>query len=202
MDCKVPFERRYIFAGLADRMSTFGQARNLWLHWGRPTLAAYAGGHVGILLVERGPKARGRCADRVVPSSLDPFNVPELTSLGPVSSTRWAGRLTAQPTRDAASTSSPSAPGTASARSHTRGHEVGAGDDAEADPILLRQHGDVEPRPVGDWPKRVETHQTGAGHVEGDRRSRHVGKDEVVHDAMVVGDMQGRVQASSRGQRR
>jgi dienelactone hydrolase len=47
MECKVPFERRYIFAGLGDRMSTFGQARRLWLHWGRPTLAAYAGGHVG-----------------------------------------------------------------------------------------------------------------------------------------------------------
>ena len=47
MDCRVPFERRYIFAGLADRMSTFGQARHLWLHWGQPTLAAYAGGHVG-----------------------------------------------------------------------------------------------------------------------------------------------------------
>ena len=47
MDCKVPFERRYIFAGLADRMSTFGQARRLWLHWDQPTLGAYAGGHVG-----------------------------------------------------------------------------------------------------------------------------------------------------------
>ncbi len=47
LDCKVPFDRRYIFAGLADRMSTFGQARRLWLHWGRPTLAAYPGGHVG-----------------------------------------------------------------------------------------------------------------------------------------------------------
>jgi dienelactone hydrolase len=47
IDCKVPFDRRYIFAGLADRMSTFGQARKLWLHWGRPSLATYAGGHVG-----------------------------------------------------------------------------------------------------------------------------------------------------------
>jgi hypothetical protein len=47
MECKVPFERRYIFAGLADRMSTFGQARRLWLHWGRPALATYTGGHVG-----------------------------------------------------------------------------------------------------------------------------------------------------------
>ena len=47
MECKVPFEHRYIFSGLADRMSTFGQARKLWLHWGQPPLAAYAGGHVG-----------------------------------------------------------------------------------------------------------------------------------------------------------
>ncbi|HXQ61828.1 MAG TPA: alpha/beta hydrolase [Acidimicrobiales bacterium] len=47
MDCQVPFDRRFIFAGLGDRMSTFGQARRLWLHWGRPSLATYAGGHVG-----------------------------------------------------------------------------------------------------------------------------------------------------------
>ncbi len=47
MDCRVPFERRFLFAGLGDRMSTFGQARRLWLHWDRPTLATYAGGHVG-----------------------------------------------------------------------------------------------------------------------------------------------------------
>jgi hypothetical protein len=47
MSCKVPLERRYLFAGLGDRMSTFGQARRLWLHWGRPTLAAYPGSHVG-----------------------------------------------------------------------------------------------------------------------------------------------------------
>ncbi len=50
MACKVPLERRYVFAGLADRMSTFGQARRLWLHWDRPRLAAYAGGHVGFLM--------------------------------------------------------------------------------------------------------------------------------------------------------
>ena len=47
MQCRVPFDRRYIFAGLGDRMSTFGQARRLWLHWDRPALAAYGGGHVG-----------------------------------------------------------------------------------------------------------------------------------------------------------
>ena len=47
MDCKVPFDRRFIFAGLADRMSTFGHARRLWLHWDRPAFETYAGGHVG-----------------------------------------------------------------------------------------------------------------------------------------------------------
>jgi dienelactone hydrolase len=47
MECRVPFERRFIFAGLADRMSTFGHARRLWLHWDRPAFETYAGGHVG-----------------------------------------------------------------------------------------------------------------------------------------------------------
>jgi dienelactone hydrolase len=47
MDCRVPKNRRYVFAGLGDRMSTFGQARQLWLHWDRPELEAYHGGHVG-----------------------------------------------------------------------------------------------------------------------------------------------------------
>jgi dienelactone hydrolase len=47
MDCKVPFDRRFIFAGLADRMSTFGHARRLWLHWDRPAFETYPGGHVG-----------------------------------------------------------------------------------------------------------------------------------------------------------
>jgi hypothetical protein len=47
MACRVPMEHRYLFAGLGDRMSTFGQARRLWLHWDRPTLATYPGGHVG-----------------------------------------------------------------------------------------------------------------------------------------------------------
>jgi hypothetical protein len=47
MECRVPFGRRFVFAGLADRMSTFGQARRLWLHWDRPALATYPGGHLG-----------------------------------------------------------------------------------------------------------------------------------------------------------
>ncbi len=45
--CRVPLEGRFVFGGLGDRMATFGQARRLWLHWGRPRLATYEGGHVG-----------------------------------------------------------------------------------------------------------------------------------------------------------
>jgi len=66
MECKVPFERRYIFAGLADRMSTFGQARRLWLHWDRPALASYAGGHVGFYW----SRAVKQLVDEAVRSSL------------------------------------------------------------------------------------------------------------------------------------
>lgn len=40
-------DRRFIFGGLGDRMSTFQQARRLWEHWDRPPLGAYNGGHVG-----------------------------------------------------------------------------------------------------------------------------------------------------------
>ncbi|HET6810559.1 MAG TPA: alpha/beta hydrolase family protein [Acidimicrobiales bacterium] len=47
---RVPFERRYVFAGLGDRMSNFDQAHRLWLHWGRPRRAWYPGGHIGFFL--------------------------------------------------------------------------------------------------------------------------------------------------------
>jgi pimeloyl-ACP methyl ester carboxylesterase len=43
----LPAERRFIFGGLGDRMSTFNQARRLWEHWDRPSLSSYNGGHVG-----------------------------------------------------------------------------------------------------------------------------------------------------------
>jgi len=45
--CQVDSSGRFIYGGLGDRMATFGHARRLWLHWERPRLAAYDGGHVG-----------------------------------------------------------------------------------------------------------------------------------------------------------
>ena len=44
---KLPVDRRFIFAGVGDRMSTAGQARRLWDHWDRPRIAWYPGGHIG-----------------------------------------------------------------------------------------------------------------------------------------------------------
>lgn len=47
VSCRVPKSGRYVFAGLGDRMATFGHARRLWMHWGQPRMATYDGGHVG-----------------------------------------------------------------------------------------------------------------------------------------------------------
>jgi hypothetical protein len=44
---KLRRERRFVFAGMGDRMSTSGQAQRLWEHWDRPRVAWYPGGHVG-----------------------------------------------------------------------------------------------------------------------------------------------------------
>jgi len=42
-------ERRFVYAGLGDRLATAGQAQGLWEHWERPPIEWYAGNHVGFL---------------------------------------------------------------------------------------------------------------------------------------------------------
>ncbi len=46
---RVPHERRFIFAGLGDRVARPGQAHRLWLHWDKPSILWYRGNHVGYL---------------------------------------------------------------------------------------------------------------------------------------------------------
>ena len=46
---KVPEGRRFIFAGLGDRMAPPDQALALWRHWDEPEISWYAGNHVGYL---------------------------------------------------------------------------------------------------------------------------------------------------------
>lgn len=47
LEPKPPRDRRFMFAGVGDRMSTSKQAQRLWEHWDRPKIAWYPGGHVG-----------------------------------------------------------------------------------------------------------------------------------------------------------
>ncbi len=49
MPCLVPEERRFIFAGLGDRMAVPAQATALWEHWGQPSIRWFPGNHVGYL---------------------------------------------------------------------------------------------------------------------------------------------------------
>jgi hypothetical protein len=46
---RVPEGRRFIFAGLGDRMAPPDQALALWRHWDEPEISWYAGNHVGYL---------------------------------------------------------------------------------------------------------------------------------------------------------
>ena len=43
------WDRRFLYAGLVDRMATPAQARRLWEHWDRPRMTWYDGNHVGFL---------------------------------------------------------------------------------------------------------------------------------------------------------
>ena len=45
-DPLLPVERRFIYAGVADRVARPDQARALWRHWGRPAIHWDQSGHV------------------------------------------------------------------------------------------------------------------------------------------------------------
>lgn len=49
MPCRVPEDRRFVFAGLGDRMAVPAQAAALWEHWNRPSIRWFPGNHVGYL---------------------------------------------------------------------------------------------------------------------------------------------------------
>jgi hypothetical protein len=50
---RVARERRYLYAGLGDRLAHPEHARELWRHWGEPRLDWYSGGHVSFLFERR-----------------------------------------------------------------------------------------------------------------------------------------------------
>jgi hypothetical protein len=63
---QLPLERRFIYAGLADRLAhPRHQVGRLWEHWGRPEVLWYKGGHVAFAR----SKAVGRFVRRVLEST-------------------------------------------------------------------------------------------------------------------------------------
>src|SRR5437764_4131837 len=63
---QLPLERRFIYAGLADRLAhPRHQVGRLWEHWGRPEVLWYKGGHVAFAR----SKAVGRFVRRALESS-------------------------------------------------------------------------------------------------------------------------------------
>lgn len=50
MPARVPWERRFMFAGVADRLAPPQQAHDLWVHWGRPRVQWYQGSHVSFFV--------------------------------------------------------------------------------------------------------------------------------------------------------
>ena len=43
---EVPVDRRFIFAGLADRWIRPGNVKTLWEHWDKPAICWYQGSHL------------------------------------------------------------------------------------------------------------------------------------------------------------
>jgi dienelactone hydrolase len=86
-------ERLYLYAGLGDRMSTPGQARVLWEHWGRPEIEWYPGSHMTFIwsaqvarfidraLVESGFVSTQRLA-QAPPPELSEIDTPPQASTG------------------------------------------------------------------------------------------------------------------------
>ncbi len=66
MSPQVPHERRFVFAGSADRLATPDQALALWNHWQQPRISWYAGSHVSFLVE---PKVRALLRDALRPEA-------------------------------------------------------------------------------------------------------------------------------------
>jgi hypothetical protein len=68
-DCRVLPDRRFIYAGVADRMAKPEAAHRLWEHWGEPSICWYGGSHVGFAL----SREVRRFVDRAVTASVAPL---------------------------------------------------------------------------------------------------------------------------------
>jgi dienelactone hydrolase len=46
---RVPWDRRFLFAGISDHLTSPDHAHDLWHHWEKPRVAWYQGGHVSFI---------------------------------------------------------------------------------------------------------------------------------------------------------
>ncbi len=76
--CRVPHDRRFIYAGLGDRMSTPGQPRLLWEHWGRPAIYWSSTTH---LFTVTSPSVRRFVSDAITECATQPGNGTILEAL-------------------------------------------------------------------------------------------------------------------------
>ncbi len=68
-DCKVPHDRRYIYAGLLDRWVRPGNVHTLWKHWDEPSIHWYQGSHMSFVF----EKSVHRYVDDAVEESFGKF---------------------------------------------------------------------------------------------------------------------------------
>jgi hypothetical protein len=72
--CRVPQDRRFVYAGVADRMAKPEAAHRLWEHWNEPAICWYAGSHVGFAL----SREVRRFVDSAITTSVIPQRPPEM----------------------------------------------------------------------------------------------------------------------------
>ena len=71
-ECRVLRDRRFIYAGVADRMAKPEAAHRLWEHWDEPSICWYGGSHVGFTL----SREVRRYVDRAVTTAVAPLPPP------------------------------------------------------------------------------------------------------------------------------
>ena len=70
---RVPRDRCFLFAGLADHLAPPDHARDLWLHWKRPRVAWYQGSHVSFLWE---PEVESLVREALIATGLAPRGLP------------------------------------------------------------------------------------------------------------------------------
>lgn len=68
-ECLLPEDRRFIYAGVADRMAKPEAAHRLWVHWDEPPICWYGGSHVGFTL----SREVRRFVDEAITTSVAPL---------------------------------------------------------------------------------------------------------------------------------